>query len=138
MSHSTLLFLPRTLSDETLSAFLISSPGFFHFEIPITDYSSLSYHKPTWQSSFIEGAAPGKADGNQSLHFRSASCARTALEASPWWIVDLQSEYEITHVVITNNEGTLVSANNPSNTTKKKFWFGHLFPRAPYRNTIHF
>ena len=77
------------------------------------------------------GYAHYSVDGNRDAYFHNKSCSLARHGDPAWWIVDLQSEYEITHVVITNNDGTLVFINNPKNTTKK-FWFGHLFLCAPH------
>ena len=41
-------------------------------------------------------------DGNRDGDFRRKSCSLTSVEEPPWWVVDLEDEYDITHVAITN------------------------------------
>ena len=62
----------------------------------------MALNKPTWQGSIArQGFASHAVDGNRSADIGAISCSATMTQSSPWWIVDLQSEYEIFYTVIT-------------------------------------
>ena len=59
----------------------------------------MALNKPVYQSTVArQGFA---VDGNRSADTGALSCIETLTQSSPWWIVDLQSEYEIFYIVIT-------------------------------------
>ena len=62
----------------------------------------MALNKPTWQSSITrQGFAAHAVDGNRSADTGALSCITTLSPGSPWWIVDLQSQYEIFYILIT-------------------------------------
>ena len=66
----------------------------------------MALNKPAWQSSVVrQGFASHAVDGNRSADNGALSRSATLTQSSPWWIVDLQSEYEIFRMVITLGEG---------------------------------
>ena len=66
----------------------------------------MALYKPAWQSSIShQGFARHAVDGNRSVDTGVISCSVTVTQNSPWWIVDLQLEYEIVRVVVTQGEG---------------------------------
>ena len=66
------------------------------------DCTNVTLNRPAWQSSVAcQGFAGRAVDGNRSADTGALSCSATLTQSSPWWIVDLQSEYEIFYIVIT-------------------------------------
>ena len=72
---------------------------------------NLALRKPAWQSSShpydeyygLNPTADLAVDGNMSSMYSDRSCTHTLHEdPKPWWTVDLQGEYLVTEVVITN------------------------------------
>ncbi len=67
------------------------------------DERNFAFHKPTWQSSTDGDSVSSRVvDGSQQT--TPGSCSQTDGEDSPWWIVDLQSQYIVTHVLITSTD----------------------------------
>ncbi|XP_060135414.1 uncharacterized protein LOC118091141 [Zootoca vivipara] len=58
------------------------------------------------QSSNIHslGAAGNAIDGSTSSDFIRGSCTRTDSERNPWWMVDLNAQYQVFRVSITNRK----------------------------------
>uniref|UniRef100_A0A3Q3GF41 Fucolectin tachylectin-4 pentraxin-1 domain-containing protein n=1 Tax=Labrus bergylta TaxID=56723 RepID=A0A3Q3GF41_9LABR len=55
------------------------------------------------QSSLYGKGVPGRAiDGNRASKWGDDSCTHTHNDFSPWWRLDLQKQYKITSVTITN------------------------------------
>jgi len=64
--------------------------------------NNLALGKPASQSSTALGRFAREAvDGNRHVPNLN-SCSRTALEAKPWWQVDLGAVYQIKKVVVTD------------------------------------
>ena len=64
---------------------------------------NLALGKPTFQSSVVEpGESSNAVDGYRHPDFQEGSCIQTDYQMSPWWIVDLQNDFYVTSVVITN------------------------------------
>ena len=65
---------------------------------------NLALHKEAWQSSTgWAGLASRAVDGNHNTnHHNTGHCTHTDEDETPWFLVDLESTYEVTHVVITN------------------------------------
>ena len=62
----------------------------------------MALNKPAWQSSIThQSVACHAVDGNRSADTGALSCSVTVTDNSPWWIVDLESQYNIYRVVIT-------------------------------------
>ena len=62
--------------------------------------NNLAVGKPASQSSTALGRFAREAvDGNRDMP-NFTSCSRTALEANPWWQVDLGAVYQIKKVVV--------------------------------------
>ncbi|XP_074608868.1 uncharacterized protein LOC141863292 [Acropora palmata] len=58
----------------------------------------------------IPGVGPELAvDGNMSTTPSLGSCSMTALEANPWWKVDLESEHIVTDINVVSSTGPLSS-----------------------------
>ena len=87
----------------------------------------MALNKPAWQSSVVrQGFAGHAVDGNRSTDTGALSCSATLTQSSPWWIVDLQSEYEIFRIVITLGEGGSITNNSLNFQTVKVVAFGVL------------
>ena len=64
---------------------------------------NLALNKPAWQSSeFYEHPANMAVDGDRNPDYYNESCSHTSRDDGPWLTVDLQEEYLITVVNITN------------------------------------
>ncbi len=67
---------------------------------------NIALHKPAYQSSDnynTAGTANVAVDGNRDSNFkRGWTCTHTTREHTPWFVVDLQREYLVTKVAITN------------------------------------
>ena len=73
--------------------------------LPFLDCTNVALNKPAWQSSVVRQGFVGYAvDGNRSADTGALSCIETLTQSSPWWIVDLQSEYDIFYIVITMSD----------------------------------
>lgn len=69
----------------------------------IVFFNNLAWMKPTSQSSTAYGGASGRAvDGITSGDYAAGSVTHTALQAAPWWQVDLQSVKDIKYVKLYN------------------------------------
>ena len=71
----------------------------------------------------IPGVGPELAvDGDMSTEPSAGSCSITALEANPWWKVDLESEYIVTDVNVVSSSGryspSIASTSHPSDQTR--------------------
>ena len=82
---------------------------FYVYVTITTEFASasrnLALKKPAWQSSNYShnGLAHEAVDGDPSNNFlKDYSCTHTQGDPIPWWTVDLQGEYLVTEVVITN------------------------------------
>ncbi|XP_038654657.1 fucolectin-like [Scyliorhinus canicula] len=67
------------------------------------------------------GDASHAIDGNENADFNLGSCSRTALEANPWWRVDLFYHYRVYTLEITTSKdgGALTGAKiNIGDSTK--------------------
>ena len=70
----------------------------------MSEYPNLAVQKPAWQSSDDNNRAAKRAvDGNRDGYFSRGRCSLTEVEKVPWWVVDLQAEYKIIRVAITNS-----------------------------------
>ena len=69
-----------------------------------TGDNNLALHKPAWQSSTLwPRTKAGRAvDGDNSPDFAQRSCTHTSNDPIPWLTVDLQQQYTIEKVIITN------------------------------------
>ena len=67
---------------------------------------SVSLKKHAWQSSTYSGeynpSADKAVDGNFDTNYFHGSCACTKQKYQAWWAVDLEAEYLVSDVVITN------------------------------------
>ena len=66
---------------------------------------NLALNRPTWQSSNYsnqQGLSKKAVDGNRNTDFFSHSCTQTHKEWGAWWMVELDREYIVTEVLITN------------------------------------
>ncbi|XP_066954773.1 P-selectin [Macrobrachium rosenbergii] len=64
--------------------------------------TNVAWKKPVNQSSTARGGTGENAnDGDLTTVHDGQKCTETLVEASPWWVVDLLQEYEITVVRIT-------------------------------------
>ena len=69
----------------------------------VPDRENLALNKPALQSSVYKlGFAKKAVDGNMDTNYLHHSCSHTLRQRGAWWVVDLQSEYVIDEVVITN------------------------------------
>ena len=48
------------------------------------------------------GVSSNAVDGNRHPDYAEKSCVQTDFQMEPWWIVDLQDDFYVTSVVITN------------------------------------
>ena len=79
----------------------------------LSQYPNLALRKPAWQSSIqYKGLAIQAVDGNREGNFWKRSCGLTDVDEVPWWVVDLQAEYNIMRVAITNRGGSYGNLNN--------------------------
>ena len=70
-----------------------------------SDGTNVALNKPAWQSSINrQGVASHAVDGNRSADTGVLSCSVMVNQNSPWWIVNLESEYDIYRIVITLRE----------------------------------
>ncbi|CAH2245454.1 Hypothetical predicted protein [Pelobates cultripes] len=67
-------------------------------------YKNIALRGRATQSSVYSylNVAINAIDGNQDPNFYHGSCSCTNADVSPWWRVDLLSEYKISKIVITN------------------------------------
>ena len=80
------------------------------YDLYILVSSNLALNKPAWQSSTdpysdyygFEPVAGFAVDGDRSSMYYTGSCTHTNDEPNPWWTVDLEGEYVVREVVITN------------------------------------
>ena len=71
----------------------------------ILDGKNLALGKPAWQMhTSYSGYAQYAVDGNPDPYYYNNSCSHTGYSDFAWWIVDLQSQYKITRVSITNRD----------------------------------
>ena len=64
----------------------------------ISDGTDVATNKPAWQSSTTqEGFATNAVSDHRSS---DVNFARTANTDTPWWIVDLEAEFEITELLL--------------------------------------
>ncbi|XP_077987409.1 fucolectin-6-like [Glandiceps talaboti] len=74
-------------------------------EVMVADskLSNLVIDKKATQSSHHgDGSAIRAIDGDKSSDYADRSCTHTELEYEPWWKVDLNDEYHVIEVIITN------------------------------------
>ncbi len=65
--------------------------------------TNVALHKPVWQSSdYYTWKAELAVDGSADPDFFQDSCSHTEADKMPWWTVDLEREYTVEYVVITN------------------------------------
>ncbi|XP_043938189.1 uncharacterized protein LOC122810685 [Protopterus annectens] len=70
---------------------------------PVPLVENLALNGIALQSSTWPGGSPQRAiDGNIDSNFFHGSCSSTDYDFGPWWMVDLQSTFEIHSVEITN------------------------------------
>ena len=75
----------------------------YHNYESIPDQTNLALNKRAFQKSSFKERWAGKAvDGNNGDASKEF-CSDTEIEKDPWWIVDLESEYKITAVKITDS-----------------------------------
>ena len=79
-------------------------------DLMISDGTNVAVNKPAWQSSTAKlGFATNAVAINRSSDVKFA---RTAISDSPWWIVDLEAEFEITEILFkVENNGKIVSSS---------------------------
>eukprot|EP00112_Aurelia_sp_Birch-Aquarium-sp1_P012301 Seg2589.1 transcript_id=Seg2589.1/GoldUCD/mRNA.D3Y31 product=Fucolectin-5 protein_id=Seg2589.1/GoldUCD/D3Y31 len=66
---------------------------------------NLARGQPTSQSSTSnDGISSRAVDGNLAAVWTRHSCTHTTKETNPWWRVDLQSDYQVARVDITNRD----------------------------------
>ena len=66
---------------------------------------NLALGKPTLQSSVVElGVSSNAVDGNRHPDYSENSCIQTDFQIEPWWMVDLQDDFYVTSVAITNRQ----------------------------------
>ena len=71
-----------------------------HHKFVVSEGTNVATSKPAWQSSTTQqGFATNAVTGYQSS---GVNFARTTITDSPWWIVDLEVEYEIKALGITS------------------------------------
>ena len=72
--------------------------------IILGSYVNIAQGKPAFQSSLHDNDTADKAvDGNEDPDYHSGSCSHTKhWDANPWWAVDLQQQYSVYRVDITN------------------------------------
>ncbi|XP_062523278.1 uncharacterized protein LOC134197940 [Corticium candelabrum] len=64
---------------------------------------NLALGKPTVQSSTVWNGTPNLGvDGDPNPTYNIGTCTHTTSEKNPWWRVDLQDEYLVTSIHITN------------------------------------
>ena len=64
---------------------------------------NLALDKPAYQSSTLYNKGATLAtDGSRESLFEAGSCTHTKKENKPWWVVDLQNQYYVDVVVLTN------------------------------------
>ena len=66
----------------------------------LPEHENLAFGKPAWQSSnhTVPWSSGAAVDGNMNSNF--LNCTHTSDEVGAWWVIDLQSKYVITKVVI--------------------------------------
>uniref|UniRef100_A0AAQ5XJ71 Fucolectin tachylectin-4 pentraxin-1 domain-containing protein n=1 Tax=Amphiprion ocellaris TaxID=80972 RepID=A0AAQ5XJ71_AMPOC len=67
---------------------------------------NVALHQKATQSSENSqlGAAGHAVDGKRDASFQRGSCTHTEEESDPWWRVDLENEYTIAAVTVTNRD----------------------------------
>uniref|UniRef100_A0A3Q1GR85 Uncharacterized LOC110966165 n=1 Tax=Acanthochromis polyacanthus TaxID=80966 RepID=A0A3Q1GR85_9TELE len=67
---------------------------------------NVALHQKASQSSENSqlGVAGHAVDGKRDASFQRGSCTHTEEESDPWWRVDLENEYTITAVMVTNRD----------------------------------
>ena len=77
---------------------------FFIFDrISVYSYENIAHWKSTRQSSTAYGGLSSRAvDGNKNTYWGGSSCTHTSRQFRPWWRVDLQKNYDVSEVKITN------------------------------------
>ena len=74
-----------------------------YFNICWEGVVNVALNKPAWQSSEFYGHPASLAtDGNRNPDYYNGSCSHTGRDDGPWLTVDLQEEYFVTMVRITN------------------------------------
>ncbi|XP_077791029.1 uncharacterized protein LOC114605560 [Podarcis muralis] len=73
---------------------------------PALEVSNVALTGEALQSSTYNplGGAMNAIDGSLVGVFTEGSCTHTDYESNPWWTVDLQAQYQVAHVSITNRE----------------------------------
>ncbi|XP_061495357.1 uncharacterized protein LOC133390557 isoform X2 [Rhineura floridana] len=74
--------------------------------LPAYDVPNVALTREALQSSTYNllGVASNAIDGSTSGEFAGGSCTHTDFESNPWWIVDLEAEYQVFRVSISNRE----------------------------------
>ena len=67
----------------------------------LVGFVNLAYLRWTWQSSIVTPAHKA-VDGNANPDYFHGSCTQTRKDLRPWWVVDLEQEFVVTEVTITN------------------------------------
>ena len=76
-----------------------------------SEFRNIAYGKPAWQSSLPKvGVASRAVDGNMDYLMDYLNCTYTSDETGAWWVVDLQSNYLITEVVVSYGRGMKLSS----------------------------
>ena len=66
---------------------------------------NVALNKPAYQISTDYGGTASRAvDGRREPDYSKLSCTHTRKEMSPWWMVDLEKNYNIRYVTVTNRE----------------------------------
>ncbi|CAI5785853.1 Hypothetical predicted protein [Podarcis lilfordi] len=73
---------------------------------PALEVSNVALTGEALQSSTYnpQGGAMNAIDGSLVGVYTEGSCTHTDYESNPWWTVDLQAQYQVVHVSITNRE----------------------------------
>ena len=76
-------------------------------EVEVIKGSNIAVGKPAYQSSTYADAVAGRAcDGNNNGTWSGGSINHTNYDAQAWWYVDLQSEQNISRIIIKNRTDT--------------------------------
>ncbi|XP_028401484.1 phosphatidylinositol phosphatase PTPRQ-like [Dendronephthya gigantea] len=75
----------------------------FHAVLTDGEGENFAFGKSTWQSSLeADGVSSRAVDGYRHPDYSQNSCMQTKTQYEPWWAVDLEHEYFVTSVHITN------------------------------------
>ena len=74
-----------------------------HTQVTLISTENIALNKPAFQSSTGWGGEPGRAtDGDSNPSWAGATCTHTTAAEPGWLVIDLQGNYGVTSVSITN------------------------------------